>query len=281
MLKQRVITAIILAAILLGSVFGLELQWFTAVMSVFFVAAAWEWSRLAHCDSVFTRSLYTLVMSAGMAAMLHWLGLLSGRIDSSNVQIVVSIAAVWWVIAAVLVKNYPALSSLWNNPVLQTVIGILVIFPTLAAMVLLRSEPNGAWLIVIMVVCVACADIGAYFVGRKFGKRKLAPAVSPGKSMEGFYGGFACSALFALILMFALSEFGAKPLDWRLLLVIVPASLASVLGDLLESMLKRARGIKDSGRILPGHGGVLDRMDSISAAAPIFTLGYLLSGWGW
>ncbi|GAB1256752.1 phosphatidate cytidylyltransferase [Aurantivibrio plasticivorans] len=281
MLKQRVITAIVLAAILLGSLFALEPQWFVSVVAVFMAVAAWEWSRLAHCSGLITRTVYAASMVALQLCMLWWLGIFDGHIDSARVKTVVSVTAVWWFVAAVFVKRYPSFSSFWNNPVGQTLIGIFVIFPTLCSAAFLHAEPNGAWLIVIMVVCVACADIGAYFVGRKFGKRKLAPAVSPGKSMEGFYGGFICSVLFATLLIVAMSVFGDRPLDWRLLLVIVPTSLVSVLGDLLESMLKRARGIKDSGRILPGHGGVLDRIDSISAAAPIFTLGYLLSGWSW
>jgi len=113
-------------------------------------------------------------------------------------------------------------------------------------------------------------------VGRRWGRRKLSPNVSPGKSREGFYGGFLTSLAFSLFLVLALGR-GAQ--DLWLLALVLPASLASVLGDLLESMLKRERGVKDSGTLLPGHGGILDRIDSITAAAPVFALAYALSGW--
>jgi phosphatidate cytidylyltransferase len=122
------------------------------------------------------------------------------------------------------------------------------------------------------VLLVAAADIGAYFAGRRFGRRKLAPTVSPGKSWEGVVGGLAAVSLLAAI--FALLR------DVSLVLVLalaLPAALASVVGDLLESMLKRFRGIKDSGSILPGHGGVLDRIDGLVAAVPVFTLAIIIA----
>ena len=121
---------------------------------------------------------------------------------------------------------------------------------------------------------VAAADIGGYFAGRKFGKRKLAPAVSPGKTWEGFSGGLIANLLLgSLIAYLTGSNIGL------LLAIVVPTSLFSVLGDLLESMVKRHAGVKDSGVILPGHGGILDRVDSITAAAPVFALAVLASGW--
>ena len=153
--------------------------------------------------------------------------------------------------------------------------GLLVLVPTAVACIYIRIQPQGAWLILMVVAVVACADIGAYFSGRAFGKHKLAPAVSPGKSWEGFWGGLGCSMLLALVVAHATNGDNW----WILLALVIPTSLASVLGDLVESMIKRHRGLKDSSHILPGHGGLMDRLDSLTAAAPVFALGLMLSGW--
>lgn len=126
----------------------------------------------------------------------------------------------------------------------------------------------------LIVAVVACADIGGYFAGRRWGKRKLAPAVSPGKTWEGFLGGVCFNFLLSLVVW---GLVGGN--YFMLLAIILPASLASVLGDLFESMLKRHRGIKDSSALLPGHGGVLDRVDGLTAAAPVFALALLSTGW--
>lgn len=152
--------------------------------------------------------------------------------------------------------------------------GWLTLVPAGLAFVFLRAQVHGEWLLLFTVALVAAADIGAYFAGTNFGRRKLAPQVSPGKSWEGFAGGLVASLLLVLIVW---------ALVWRerfelpeLLAVVAVTVLGSVCGDLLESMLKRQRGVKDSSNLLPGHGGVLDRLDSLSAAVPIFALGLLL-----
>lgn len=276
-LKQRVITGLTLAAAVLGAVFLLPLFPFALLAGVAFVVSAWEWSRLAHFSG-FARALFALVFAFLLFACGWWLGF--QRLPAETVQIRVAllsaVASLWWLLASWLVNRYPVHISLWSKRWEQSLVGLLVLVPTWAALVFLHGEAGGEWLIVILVLSVVCADTGAFFVGRRWGRHKLAPAVSPGKSKEGFYGGLACSMLFAIILVLALGR-GAN--DWWLLAMIVPASLASVMGDLLESMFKRHRGIKDSGVILPGHGGVLDRIDSMTAAAPVFALAYVLSGW--
>ena len=151
--------------------------------------------------------------------------------------------------------------------------GVLVLIPTWVALVYVRQQTNGAWLVLLLMLIVALADSGGYFAGRRFGKHKLAQAVSPGKTWEGFAGGLLANCVLALIL--------SQILNTNLLLMlvlIIPTSLVSVLGDLLESMVKRHAGAKDSGSILPGHGGILDRVDGITAGAPIFALALLASG---
>lgn len=283
MLKQRVITALILVAILIGAIFYLPFMAFAVIAGVFFVIAAWEWGQFPHFKT-FQRIVYTGLVAIISFALYVW-SVNSIDINSSAVYFqkekimwLVALAACWWLVAVFLVKAYPAGVQLWINRWVQALIGLVVIIPTLFALMFLHQQSNGPWLIVILVACVVCADTGAYFVGRAFGKNKLAPNVSPGKSKEGFYGGLVCSCIFAVVLTLSLG--GLKHSEtWWLIAMIVPASLVSVLGDLLESMFKRERGIKDSGKILPGHGGVLDRVDSVTAAAPIFTLIYILSGW--
>ena len=160
----------------------------------------------------------------------------------------------------------------WASKLLYAVYGI-AIFGCFAAIASLFK--HSAIFLLSVLSIVWAADIGAYFSGSQFGKHKLAPAVSPGKSWEGFWGGLIASVVFALSLWRVLWDQQLSLL--ALLLIAALTMFASVLGDLLESMLKRYRGVKDSGTILPGHGGVLDRFDSISAAAPIFVLGLLLT----
>lgn len=154
------------------------------------------------------------------------------------------------------------------------IIGALTLVPAGVAVLTIHSYANGQWLVLALLLLVAAADTGAYFSGKAFGKRKLAPNVSPGKSWEGVIGGLLLVSAIALIY----GLFDGDP--WFIGLVIaLPAAAVSVLGDLLESMLKRHRGVKDSGSILPGHGGVLDRIDGITAAAPVFALALIATGW--
>lgn len=280
MLKTRVITAVILAAVLAGALFFLPFHYFALFTGLFFSIAAWEWSRLANFNGVW-RGVFTLVFVVLLITTGYWLGLrvtadASVILNAQRVEWIVGVASVWWIVAVFLVKAYPRGVNFWNSHAVETMIGVLVIIPTWVGLIYLHGTENGYWLILILIFSVVCADTGAYFVGRRWGKNKLAPDVSPGKSLEGFYGGFVCSTAFAIILVLAL---GRTSQDWWLLALIIPASLASVLGDLLESMLKRNRGIKDSGVILPGHGGILDRVDSMTAATPIFTLVYIFTEW--
>ncbi|MGI1678531.1 MAG: phosphatidate cytidylyltransferase [Cellvibrionaceae bacterium] len=284
MLKQRVITALVLVAVLIGAIFFLPFYFFSAIVSVFFVIAAWEWGQFPRFSNA-QRIIYAFIVSIISALLFMWassdLNASDGGklfVDREKIVWLVGLAFAWWLLAVVLVKAYPSGVSLWNNRWTQSLIGVFVLVPTLLGLIFLHQQSNGPWLIMIVVACVVCADTGAYFVGRAFGKNKLAPNVSPGKSKEGFYGGFVCSVIFAVILAISLGAVDTNA-NWWVLAMIVPASLVSVLGDLLESMFKRERGIKDSGKILPGHGGVLDRIDSISAAVPVFTLVYILSGW--
>ena len=162
---------------------------------------------------------------------------------------------------------------------MRSLMGILVLAPAWLSAVYLLSFPRGGGLMVVLVLVVAAADIGAYFSGRALGKHKLAAVVSPAKTWEGFWGGMAACMLMALLLWSQLPMQQAHVSLVAVLVVAMATALASVVGDLTVSMVKREAGLKDSGSLLPGHGGVLDRLDSLCGAAPVFALGLLLAGW--
>jgi len=275
-LKQRVITALIVAVFLLGAIFYLPYPYFAGFISLIVLLAAWEWARLAGYNQS-GAVVFVVVIALLMGVTLWWLDLFgTARFFAANkILLLCIVATLWWASVIYWVAVYPD-NKIWAHKLIIDLIGVLVLLATGIGLIYLRGESNGDWLLVIMIVAVVCADTGAYFVGRKWGKRKLAPRVSPGKSWEGFFGGSACSFLFAVLLIVGL---GFQMANLWLLVIVVCTSLISVYGDLMESLLKRERGVKDSGKILPGHGGVLDRADSILAAVPVFTLLYLLSGW--
>lgn len=276
MLKQRVITAIILTAIFLGALFGLSAQYFPFFIGAVVLIGAWEWANLSSLGALWQRAVYALVIAGLLSVLANQIGLCSPEqtLNLGLIKSVLIVACSWWALALLLVQGYPSSAILWGHPALRLLVGVLVLVPTWLALVYIRFQPQGAWLVVMIAGVVAAADIGGYFAGRKFGKRKLAPAVSPGKTWEGFTGG-----LIANLLLGSLIAYLTGSNICLLLAIIVPTSLFSVLGDLLESMVKRHAGVKDSGVILPGHGGILDRVDSITAAAPVFALAVLASGW--
>ncbi|RYY03510.1 MAG: phosphatidate cytidylyltransferase [Gammaproteobacteria bacterium] len=276
MLKQRVITAIILTAIFLSALFGLLPTFFPLFIGAVVLIGAWEWANLSSLGAVWQRALYALFIAGLLALLACGIGLcgVEPALDLALIKSILIVAAGWWALALLLVQGYPSSAILWGHPVVRLLIGVLVLVPTWLALVYIRFQPQGAWLVVMIAGIVAAADIGGYFAGRKFGKHKLAPAVSPGKTWEGFAGGLLSNILLASVVgYFTGSNIGL------LLAIVVPTSLFSVLGDLLESMVKRHAGVKDSGVILPGHGGILDRVDSITAAAPVFALAVLASSW--
>lgn len=274
MLKQRIITAVILALVFLTALFALSGTYFALAIAAVVLVAGWEWANMVGLKSQWQRVAYALCVGLGILAAACYTDFISaGHLLDEPLRNLLLVACTWWAVALLWVQGYPTSAVLWSHPLVKALMGLLVLVPTWLALVFLRSEANGQWLILLVVLVVVCADIGAYFTGKAFGRRKLAPAVSPGKSWEGFWGGFACCLLLSLVVGFT---FGG---GWIMLAIIAPAGLASVLGDLLESMVKRQRGIKDSSQLLPGHGGVLDRVDSITAAAPVFALAVVLTGW--
>ncbi|MGA4637224.1 phosphatidate cytidylyltransferase [Pseudomonas solani] len=269
MLKQRIITALVLLPIALGGFFLLDGGAFALFIGLVVSLGAWEWARLAGFDAQPARVGYAALVAALLFG-LYQVPALAPWILAAGI--------LWWVAATLLVLGYPASSRYWGGSVGKLVIGLLILLPAWQGLVLFKQWPLANWLILAVMVLVWAADIGAYFSGKAFGKRKLAPAVSPGKSWEGLIGGLCTSLLITLGVGIFRGWAGGELLAGLLGAALVV--LISVVGDLTESMFKRQSGIKDSSNLLPGHGGVLDRIDSLTAAIPMFAALLWIAGWG-
>ncbi len=267
MLKQRIITALVLVPLVLGAIFYLPNHWFALAMAVPVLLAAYEWANIMGHEAPANRVPFIAVTGVLMS-LVYWLSL----------KFVVPLAILWWLVAFRLVKAYPQGTDSWSDQPKMFAIGLFLLVPAWLGLVMLQGQEHGsAWVMYVMFL-IWGADTGAYFAGRQFGKNKLAPAVSPGKSKEGMWGGIVTTFLLASGV--AAFTHASELVGLVAFLVIsMVAVFASVLGDLVESMFKRYRGIKDSSQLLPGHGGILDRVDSVTAAVPVFVgLMYLIGG---
>jgi phosphatidate cytidylyltransferase len=269
MLKQRILTALVLLPIALAGFFLLDGAAFALFIGVVVTLGGWEWARLAGFAAQPLRLAYAAVVAVLLFGLYH---------APQLAPWVLLIGVLWWLLAVVLVISYPASSRYWGGLPGRLLIGLLVLLPAWQGLILLKQWPQANALIIAVMVLVWGADIGAYFAGKTFGKRKLAPRVSPGKSWEGLVGGLLAS--LAITLGVGLQQGWSQA---SLMLAMGGAALVvliSVVGDLTESMFKRQSGIKDSSNLLPGHGGVLDRIDSLTAAVPVFAALLWLAGWG-
>jgi phosphatidate cytidylyltransferase len=267
MLKLRVLTALLLAPLSVAAILLLPSSWFALILGIIFCLGAWEWTGLARIEYRVMRHLYVAVFVVLLIALFD---------EATLYQIMVPIsaaAALWWLVALAFIVIYPRGSALWSTfPSTVSFAGVFSLLPAWIAMVGLHAVVGHGY--VLLLVCLIWgADIGAYFAGHAFGRRKLAPQVSPGKTWAGVAGALVAAALIALAGAWLL-QLPTRDCP-TLLIVSLLAVAASVVGDLTESMFKRLAGVKDSGNLLPGHGGMLDRIDSLIAAAPIFVLGLL------
>lgn len=257
MLKQRILTAIVALSVIAIVLFVVPESVARIVIAVLFLAAAWEWAGFLFApDRIRQKAVYVIFI--GLTIGMVFLNLPDARLTLT----IFKVAMVWWAIALVWLFLYP-------TPIAKPVAwlcGTFVMVPAwLALDFLYRTAPD---LLLFVLLIVWVADIGAYFVGRGFGRVKLAPQISPGKTWEGVLGGLAA--------VFLLATAGARFVDIEVATLVpfcVAIAMLSVVGDLTVSMFKRNAGVKDSGALFPGHGGVLDRIDSVTAAAPLFTLG--------
>lgn len=280
MLKSRLITAFILIPIVIAALFLLPPLGFAITILVISMLAAWEWGQLAGFAARSQRIWLALICGLLLAFMLFTLPAYQHSVHLPQISDSLWAALAWWAVALLLVLFYPSSASFWRNSrPLRVIFGLLTIVPFFWGMLALRQyhyESDhfaGAWWLLYLMFLVWGADSGAYMFGKLFGKHKLAPRVSPGKTWEGFAGGLLTSALICWLF----SEFAPLHVPLTTLLICsIAAALASVLGDLTESMFKREAGIKDSGNLIPGHGGILDRIDSLTAAVPVFACLLLL-----
>ena len=264
MLLQRVLTALILAPLLLWVVLWAPPAIASPAIACVILLGAWEWAQFCGLKTPWTRVRYVLLIGACML-LLRELSLYAG-----GMAIILFVALLWWAVALAWVAFAPLRGRAWQ----AALAGLPVLAPTWLALSALHRAPlRGPQLLLFLLLLVFAADVGAYFAGRAFGRIKLAPNVSPGKTWEGVVGGLCAAVLLAVA---GARWFGFDALAFVSLCTAVAA--ISVVGDLTESMFKRRVGLKDSGRILPGHGGMLDRIDSITAAAPIFALGMMWLG---
>lgn len=262
MLKKRIMTALILLPIVILGIIYLPVLGFGIITAVLIAIGAWEWANLSELNRLWHKVSYVI----GTLLLLC--------IPVIQSYYLLGIAVLVWFFNSIWICAYPAGTRFWQSHILlRLLMGWGVLIPCWVGLLLLRQQPNGIYLIFLTLVIVWCADSGAYFTGRFFGKKPLAPQVSPNKTQEGVYGGLLCALLVTLALgWFWLGTKLALPLFALLVLI---AAIFSVIGDLFESMVKRMANVKDSGVLFPGHGGMLDRIDSLTAVAPVFALGIL------
>lgn len=269
MLKARIITAAILIPLVIAFIFFVDTIWFSILFAVFVTIGAWEWAGLCKANNImkYTYLIFILLILSG----IYWLD------NSLLYSSIILCGAIYWLFALVLVVFYQRQRNLLpRSKPLMMLIGLLLLIPMWSSLTLLKSFEHGAALIMLLMLLIWGADTAAYFVGKKWGKRKLANRVSPGKTWEGTLAGVVSSVVIAVCYVIVSNNNLNDSLMFIGLSVLTV--IGSVFGDLMESLVKREAGQKDSGNILPGHGGVMDRIDSLTAASPIFVFGLVSLG---
>lgn len=272
MLSQRLLAAAVLIPLVIICLFFVPISMYIVIMLVVLILAAWEWTQFLH----FTEKKYkyyfvgTFIL---LIAIIYYVSVLTDDVEIVT-KLILLLSVAWWLIALLLVVSYPTSVSIWGKSVIiRLLFAFFTLVPFFMGMLQLRqvnyqgNQYQGAFLVLYVLVLVWATDSGAYFVGKLYGKHKLAPAVSPGKTLEGFLGGLFTSLIICICVNY--SQFFDISF-YNLFISSILAILASVLGDLTESMFKREAKIKDSGHLIPGHGGILDRIDSLTSAIPIF-----------
>ena len=268
MLRLRIITALCMVAIFLPALFLMPSMLFSIATVPLVLIAGWEWSRLVKIRSVVARIGYLLLIVMTLCAASLWLGL-PDAFDPQRAQQLLLVAVGVWAFIFLWIQGYPSSAILWSARPILGLLGLILLVFTWIAIVTILNYQSGQWLLLLAIVIIVLADVGGFFAGKYFGKHKLAPIISPGKTWEGFVGGLLLEGVLVGSLVWYLSDHVTV---LGLSLLVIPVALYSVLGDLFESMIKRHSGVKDSGRLLPGHGGVLDRIDGVMAALPMFGL---------
>lgn len=269
MLKQRIITAAFLIPLVIWSIYSLSSQSFTYVMAVVLFLATLEWNNFV----AYSNKMMGLIFSVVTTVVFLYLN------DIANTlfyNVIIYIALSWWVLTLLLLNRFPFASTHpLHKKTFKVIIGFIMLLSTFIALNLLRNTAAyGPDYVMYLLLIIWFADSGAYFTGRALGKHKLIVNVSPGKTWEGVAGAIAVSLVVAIIAVNLLNVTSSHSIMFILLSLITIAF--SVIGDLTESMFKRMANLKDSGKLLPGHGGILDRIDSLTAALPVFLAGLWL-----
>jgi phosphatidate cytidylyltransferase len=266
-LRYRIISALVLVPLVVVAVLRLDVGNFALLAALVVVLGSWEWAALVPLRQLTTRVGYVMLTLALLA--LTW----KFAQHEVLVNLVLWLAMLWWLFALFWISR-PALGSGENSAhaSVKSALGIGLLLSTWLALVVLHSRPDqGPHWVLFVLVLVWVADSGAYFAGKQWGRTRLAPQVSPGKTWEGVLGALIVCSLFAFGYAWFIGLQG--PVLASFVLVCLVTVLFSVAGDLLESLMKRQRGVKDSGNLIPGHGGLLDRIDSLLAATPVFLFG--------
>jgi phosphatidate cytidylyltransferase len=279
MTKTRVLAALVMAPLAIAAILLLPTPWLALLAAVVFLAGLWEWLRLAEVEDTLARTVLLALNLLLMVAMV-WGSRTANGSSLVLFQLAAMIGVAWWLLATLWLRSYDFGSDHDSGArAAKLAGGTLAVVPAWAALVLVHASdpapglwgiPKGhLWLLTALLI-VWAADTGAYFAGRKFGRRKLSPRISPNKTVEGLLGGALAGVLVGIAGgLLAGSHWQGLPAVALVALLVV---LAAAVGDLFESLLKRHAGVKDSGDLIPGHGGLLDRMDSVLAALPVFAL---------
>lgn len=285
MLKQRILSAIVMIAVTLIALFVLSPLPFTLALATIVVLGMWEWAQFVGFKRPIARAIVALVTLALLIfpIMASTDYIQAARFLTDETIPLLFLGGVWWIIAILLVVSYPKSAAIWSKSIsTKFIFGFCTLIPFFISTLALRfyqyniDTYQGTYLLLYVFLLVWGADSGAFFVGRAMGKHKLAPKVSPGKSWEGAIGGVITSTLIAVIFLNVTPDnvFGRAVGTVPFILLSMITVVISALGDLSESMFKRQAGIKDSSNLIPGHGGILDRIDSLTAALPIFAIGF-------
>ena len=291
MTRTRVLAALTMAPLAIGGVLLLPTPWLVALAAIVFLAALWEWFRLSEIEDTLQRTTLLLANLLLMAALV-WASPKDSGGSLVLFKLVAMLGVVWWLLAMLWLRHYDFASDHDGHArVFKLAAGTAAVVPAWCALAVIHAgdpEPTGVplvsqghvWLLTALMI-VWATDTGAYFAGRKFGGRwfggrRMAPRISPNKTIEGLFGGIALGVVVALAMApLAGASLGQLPL---VAVAAMATVLFSVVGDLFESLLKRHVGAKDSGTLIPGHGGVLDRLDSVLAALPVVAVAKIWLG---
>lgn len=251
-MKQRIITALLLALAILMILFWVPENIFMLATTLIIFLGAWEWAGLLQLEKLWMKIVYTVIILACLPLSLLF-----------DARCIIIVSCCWWSFAFISIFVYAFKMTVWSKT-LRGIAGILTLVPFWLGLNILRDSASGVWLILFLIFIVSALDSGAYFAGVYFGRTKLAPKISPKKTIEGLIGGVLFAFIIALIFLAAVGELTYLAW-WSILGLVLMLAFFALLGDLFESMIKRMAQVKDTGGILPGHGGVLDRIDSYTA----------------